>query len=95
MFRDTRGNLHRPYKNVSGKPGLVSGAASCAAPVGLFLWVGVHEPLGCGGQVLPISGISHPLLAVVASARCTALPVTSGRLKWARITAIPLTGVPQ
>ncbi|MBC2904863.1 carbon starvation CstA family protein [Streptomyces cupreus] len=90
MLQDTLGNLYRPFKDVSWKPGLVICSAIVCGLWGYFLWVGVHEPLGGINQLFPIFGISNQLLAAVALAVCTTLLVKSGRLKWAWITGIPL-----
>ncbi|MGI5457897.1 carbon starvation CstA family protein [Streptomyces sp. CA-249302] len=90
MLQDTLGNVIRPFKNVSWKPGLVITSGIVCALWGYFLWVGVHEPLGGINQLFPIFGISNQLLAAVALAVCTTLLVKSGRLKWAWITGIPL-----
>ncbi|WP_405470356.1 carbon starvation CstA family protein [Streptomyces canus] len=90
MLQDMLGNVHRPFKNISWKPGLVLTSAIVCALWGYFLWVGVHEPLGGINQLFPIFGISNQLLAAVALAVCTTLLVKSGRLKWAWITGTPL-----
>ncbi|KPI02702.1 carbon starvation protein CstA [Actinobacteria bacterium OK074] len=90
MLQDLLGNVYRPFKNVSWKPGLVLTSAAVCALWGYFLWVGVHEPLGGINQLFPVFGISNQLLAAVALAVCTTLLVKSGRLKWAWITGIPL-----
>ncbi|GAB3007741.1 carbon starvation CstA family protein [Streptomyces pseudoechinosporeus] len=90
MLQDTLGNIYKPFKNVSWKPGLVITSAIVCALWGYFLWVGVHEPLGGINQLFPIFGISNQLLAAVALAVCTTLLVKSGRLKWAWVTGIPL-----
>jgi carbon starvation protein len=90
MLQDMLGNVYRPFRNVSWKPGLVITSAAVCGLWGYFLWVGVHEPLGGINQLFPIFGISNQLLAAVALAVCTTLLVKSGRLKWAWITGIPL-----
>ncbi|MFF0080470.1 carbon starvation CstA family protein [Streptomyces canus] len=90
MLQDMLGNVYRPFKNISWKPGLVLTSAIVCVLWGYFLWVGVHEPLGGINQLFPIFGISNQLLAAVALAVCTTLLVKSGRLKWAWITGIPL-----
>ncbi|MEU1301845.1 carbon starvation CstA family protein [Streptomyces shenzhenensis] len=90
MLQDTLGNLYRPFRNVSWKPGLVLTSALVCGLWGYFLWVGVHEPLGGINQLFPVFGISNQLLAAVALAVCTTLLVKSGRLKWAWVTGIPL-----
>ncbi|WP_328768744.1 carbon starvation CstA family protein [Streptomyces sp. NBC_00286] len=90
MLQDTLGNVYKPFKNVSWKPGLVITSGIVCGLWGYFLWVGVHEPLGGINQLFPIFGISNQLLAAVALAVCTTLLVKSGRLKWAWVTGIPL-----
>ncbi|MDH6607426.1 carbon starvation protein [Streptomyces sp. SAI-208] len=90
MLQDMLGNVYRPFRNISWKPGLVLTSATVCALWGYFLWVGVHEPLGGINQLFPIFGISNQLLAAVALAVCTTLLVKSGRLKWAWITGVPL-----
>jgi carbon starvation protein len=90
MLQDTLGNVYKPFKNVSWKPGLVITSGIVCGLWGCFLWVGVHEPLGGINQLFPIFGISSQLLAAVALAVCTTLLVKSGRLKWAWVTGIPL-----
>ncbi|WP_371527296.1 carbon starvation protein A [Streptomyces sp. NBC_01283] len=90
MLQDMLGNVYKPFKKVSWKPGLVITSAVVTGLWGYFLWVGVHEPLGGINQLFPIFGISNQLLAAVALAVCTTLLVKSGRLKWAWITGIPL-----
>ncbi|WP_189856312.1 carbon starvation CstA family protein [Streptomyces poonensis] len=90
MLQDTLGNVYRPLKNVSWKPGLVLTSGIVCGLWGYFLWVGVHEPLGGINQLFPVFGISNQLLAAVALTVCTTLLVKSGRLKWAWITGVPL-----
>ncbi|MHB9758910.1 carbon starvation CstA family protein [Streptomyces sp. BYX5S] len=90
MLQDMLGNVYKPFKNVSWKPGLLLTSAVVVGLWGYFLWVGVHEPLGGINQLFPIFGISNQLLAAVALAVCTTLLVKSGRLKWAWITGVPL-----
>ncbi|MFF1693875.1 carbon starvation CstA family protein [Streptomyces sp. NPDC058257] len=90
MLQDMLGNVYKPFKSVSWKPGLIITSAVVTGLWGYFLWVGVHEPLGGINQLFPIFGISNQLLAAVALAVCTTLLVKSGRLKWAWITGIPL-----
>ncbi|WP_405973965.1 carbon starvation protein A [Streptomyces sp. NBC_00988] len=90
MLQDMLGNVYRPFRNVSWRPGLALTSAIVCALWGYFLWVGVHEPLGGINQLFPIFGIANQLLAAVALAVCTTLLVKSGRIKWAWITGIPL-----
>ncbi|OAH13557.1 carbon starvation CstA family protein [Streptomyces jeddahensis] len=90
MLQDMLGNIYKPFRDVSWKPGLVLTSAAVVGLWGYFLWVGVHEPLGGINQLFPIFGIANQLLAAVALAVCTTLLIKSGRVKWAWITGIPL-----
>lgn len=90
MLQDTLGNVYKPFRQVSWKPGVWLTSAVVVGAWGYFLWVGVHDPLGGINQLFPLFGIANQLLAAIALAVCTTLLVKSGRLKWAWVTAVPL-----
>lgn len=90
MLQDMLGNVIKPFRDVSWKPGLLLCSAAVVGLWGYFLWVGVHEPLGGINQLFPVFGIANQLLAAVALTVCTTLLVKSGRLKWAWVTGVPL-----
>ncbi|WP_185831153.1 carbon starvation CstA family protein [Streptomyces sp. WAC 00631] len=90
MLQDMLGNVYKPFRDVSWKPGAWIASAVVVGLWGYFLWVGVHDPLGGIYQLFPLFGIANQLLAAVALAVATTLLIKSGRLKWAWVTGIPL-----
>jgi carbon starvation protein len=90
MLQDTLGNLYKPFKQVSWKPGVWSASAVIVAAWGYFLYTGVTNPLGGINQLFPLFGIANQLLAAVALTVCTTLLLKHGKLKWAWVTGIPL-----
>jgi carbon starvation protein len=90
MLQDTLGNVIKPFRNVSWKPGLWFTSAVVVAAWGWFLYGGVTNPLGGINQLFPLFGIANQLLAAVALTVATTILIKSGRLKWAWVTGIPL-----
>ncbi len=90
MLQDTIGNVYKPFKQVSWKPGVWSASAVIVALWGYFLYTGVTNPLGGINQLFPLFGIANQLLAAVALTVCTTLLIKHGKLKWAWVTGIPL-----
>jgi carbon starvation protein len=90
MLQDTVGNVYRPFRQVSWKPGVWSASAVIVAAWGYFLYAGVTNPLGGINQLFPLFGIANQLLAAVALTVCTTLLIKHGKLKWAWVTGIPL-----
>jgi carbon starvation protein len=90
MLQDTLGNVYKPLRNVSWKPGLWVTSAIVVGAWGYFLYAGVSDPLGGINQLFPLFGIANQLLAAVALTVCTTILIKSGRAKWAWITGIPL-----
>jgi carbon starvation protein len=90
MLQDTLGNVYRPLRNVSWKPGLYATSAVVVGAWGYFLFAGVTNPLGGINQLFPLFGIANQLLAAVALTVATTLLVKSGRVRYAWVPGIPL-----
>jgi carbon starvation protein len=90
MIQDTLGNVIKPFRDVSWKPGVWFASAVIVGAWGYFLWAGVTNPLGGINQLFPLFGIANQLLAAVALTVCTVLLIKHGKLKWAWVTGVPL-----
>jgi carbon starvation protein len=90
MLQDTIGNVYKPMRNVSWKPGLWFTSAAVVGLWGYFLYTGVTNPLGGINQLFPLFGIANQLLAAIALAVATTILIKQGKLKYAWVTGIPL-----
>jgi carbon starvation protein len=90
MIQDTLGNVFKPFRDVSWKPGVWLCSAIIVGAWGYFLYVGVTDPLGGINQLFPLFGIANQLLAAIALTLCTVLLIKHGKLKWAWVTGVPL-----
>jgi len=90
MLQDTIGNVYKPMRDVSWKPGLWVTSAAVVGAWGYFLYSGVTNPLGGINQLFPLFGIANQLLAAIALAVATTLLIKHGKVKYAWVTGIPL-----
>ncbi|WP_445398669.1 carbon starvation CstA family protein [Streptomyces sp. LE64] len=93
MLQDMLGNVWKPMGRVNWKPGAWLASAAVVAGWGYFLYAGATDPLGGINQLFPLFGIANQLLAAVALTVATTLLVTSGRLRWAWVTGVPLAWI--
>lgn len=90
MLQDAFGNVWRPMRDVSWKPGIWLCSALMVAGWGYFLLTGATDPLGGINQLFPLFGIANQLLAALALALATTVLIKQGRLRWAWVTGVPL-----
>ncbi len=90
MLQDTIGNVYKPMRDVSWKPGLWVTSAAVVGAWGYFLYTGVTNPLGGINQLFPLFGIANQLLAAIALTVATTLLIKHGKVKYAWVTGIPL-----
>jgi carbon starvation protein len=91
MLQDMLGNIWPKMADTSWTPSVVITSAMVVACWGYFLYIGVIDPNGGVNILWPLFGIANQMLAAIALSVATGILVKSGKLKFAWITALPLT----
>jgi carbon starvation protein len=91
MLQDMLGNFNKKLGETSYTPSVILTSSIVVAGWGYFLYIGVIDPNGGVNILWPLFGIANQMLAAIALSVATGILVKSGKLKYAWITALPLT----
>ncbi|MFZ2724783.1 MAG: carbon starvation CstA family protein [Methylococcaceae bacterium] len=91
MLQDMLGNIWPRMGQTSWTPSVILSSALVVSAWGYFLYIGVIDPNGGVNILWPLFGIANQMLAAIALSVATGILVKSGKLKYAWISALPLT----